>query len=267
MPNRSMGDGRAMAPVDYLFEDVNRSLQPIINCAMELANFAQYADWGARLQGNESVIASSGIVRAFSTIRRYDFLPDNVKAQAARNIALPIGYGQTASQPSTIGQMLEWLQPRRGHKILELGSGSGWTTALLGKIVGTSGRVIGVERVPKLVRFGRSNLSRYAIAGAEIRWAGNVLGAPSEAPFNRILVSAHMPAAWVEELRPQLSPRGGVLVAPVVPDEKYGSKKDVCTVIAVTRHGQEYETEKLAERYSFVPVIRESDDGPCLVGG
>lgn len=153
------------------------------------------------------------IIDAFKKIDRADFVPDEYKDEAYGDYPLPIGYGQTISQPSTVAFMLELLQPEEGNKILDVGSGSGWTTALLAQIVGSSGRVWGLELVPELVEFGRKNLGKYNFSWAEIHQAGAELGLPQEAPFDRILVSAageEMPPELISQLK-----AGGRLVIPI----------------------------------------------------
>lgn len=128
--------------------------------------------------------------RAFEVVKRTDFLPDGIKKYAGEDTALPIGYGQTNSQPYTVKFMLELLDPQIGEKVLDVGSGSGWTTALLAYLVGGSGEVTGVEVLPDLVEFGRGNLAKYNFPWASIVKAGECLGYPQKAPYNKILVSA-----------------------------------------------------------------------------
>ena len=92
-------------------------------------------------------LKSDLIIDAFSEISRIEFVPKEFEKDANADIALPIGYGQTISQPKTVAIMLELLDSQRGHNILDIGSGSGWTTALLCCIVGKGGRVTAVERI------------------------------------------------------------------------------------------------------------------------
>src|SRR5450830_1043363 len=96
------------------------------------------------------------ISNAFNEIDRVDFVPNDQKSRAHLDIPLPIGHGQTISQPYTVRRMLEWLDARAGDIILDVGSGSGWTTVLLSFIVGPDGVVYAVERIPELLKFGKA---------------------------------------------------------------------------------------------------------------
>jgi protein-L-isoaspartate(D-aspartate) O-methyltransferase len=145
---------------------------------------------------------------------RERFLPRAVRRQAGYDGPLDIGHGQTNSQPRTVRAMIDLLDVRPGHRVLDVGSGSGWTTALLAELVGPTGSVLGVERVADLVLKGSAAVAAEGMPWAAIRAATpGVLGAPDEAPFDRILVSA-MAAELPEELVAQLG-RHGILVAPV----------------------------------------------------
>ena len=133
------------------------------------------------------------IIRAFKKIKREDFLLPEDKCKAKIDNALPIGYGQTISQPATVAFMLELLQPKSGDKILDVGSGSGWTTALLAEIVGKRGKIYGIERILELKNFGEQNLSKYNFikkGKVTIIHGNGYAGLPEYAPFDKILVSA-----------------------------------------------------------------------------
>lgn len=181
------------------------------------------------------------ILEAMRAVPRADFLPEHQRAEAAGDYPLPIGHGQTNSQPSTVRDMLRLLEVAPGQRVLDVGSGSGWTTALLAHLVGPDGRVIGVEKVPALVEASRAALAPYRFGHAEIREAGDVLGAPADAPFDRILVSAD-PRSMPPELVEQLGD-GGVLVIPVA---------DVMHRVRRTGAGLE-DTEH--GWYGFVPLV------------
>lgn len=132
---------------------------------------------------------------------------------ASADMPVPIGYDQTISQPTTVAMMLEWLDAQPGDKVLDVGSGSGWTTALLSDIIGPKGKVYAVERIPDLVEFGRDNCEKAGVKNASFHQAGDNYGLPEYDPYDRILVSASADKV-PDELLGQLKP-GGKLVLPV----------------------------------------------------
>ncbi len=135
------------------------------------------------------VLKTPDIIEAFEAVDRGYFVPDEFSDYKYVDAPLSIGEGQTISQPWTVAFMLELLQPKRGDKILDIGSGSGWSSALLAYIVGESGSVLGLERKDELVDFGSQNLKKMGIKNAKIQKASDVLGVPGE-KFDAILVSA-----------------------------------------------------------------------------
>jgi len=151
--------------------------------------------------------------KAFLEINRADFVLPQDKSDADLDIPLPIGQGQTISQPTTVKMMLEWLGAQSGEKILDIGSGSGWTTALLSKIVGKKGKVYAVERVEKLKDFGEENCQRAGIKNAKFFLAKEELGLKKYTPYDRILVSAAA-SSLPEKLLDQLK-IGGKMVIPI----------------------------------------------------
>ena len=162
----------------------------------------------------KGVLRTPRIIETFRQVDRALFVPPELRAYTYEDRPLPIGEGQTISQPSTVAFMLELLQPKEGEEILDIGSGSGWTTALLCSIVGKSGKVIGLERIDELVRFGKDNFGKLFgnRDNCSIEKAGEFLGIPGK-QFDAILVSAaadHLPVELIEQLKV-----GGRLVVPV----------------------------------------------------
>lgn len=155
---------------------------------------------------------TSRVRAAFRAVPREGFLPDRQRRYADVDAPLTIGHGATNSQPSTVAYMLELLDVRPGDRVLDVGSGSGWTTALLAELVGPGGSVVGVEIVDALVAMGRGHLAGRWPWARIVPASPGVLGLPDEGPFDRILVSADggdVPA----ELEEQLAD-GGRMVLP-----------------------------------------------------
>ena len=189
----------------------------------------------------KGVLQTPHIIRAFEAIDRKDFVPEDLQSSAYSDVPLPIGHGQTISQPYTVAFMLELLQPEPGQRVLDVGSGSGWTTALLARIVGPHGIVVGTEIVSELALYGESNLRKYSFPNADIRLTAS-LGAPEDAPFDRILVSAaarEVPQPLIDQLN---SP--GIMAMPAG-NAIYRIKKDAA---------ERLETERY-EGFAFVPLI------------
>ena len=150
---------------------------------------------------------------AFRAIPRKEFLPPELAGDAIFDRPIPIGFAQTNSQPTTVRQMLEWLDVKAGDKVLDVGSGSGWTTALLSYLTGQTGRVIAVERIAELVAFGTANCQRLKLTNITFNQAVDTFGWPEQAPYDRILVSASAPETPPELIAQLAAP--GRMVIPV----------------------------------------------------
>ncbi|UFU06824.1 protein-L-isoaspartate O-methyltransferase family protein [Ruania halotolerans] len=188
----------------------------------------------------------AAIDRAFDAMPRTLFLPPEQQKDAGADLPLHLTEGQTCSQPSTVRSMLELLDVPQGAAVLDVGSGSGWTTALLAHLVGPSGRVDGVEVRPALVAAGRQNLRAAAVPWATIHRAHrDVLGRPEAGPYDRILVSATAPQIPAELLA-QLAD-GGRMVLPV------GT-----TMTVVERTAETFRSTP-AGQYRFVPLVLPGD--------
>lgn len=181
---------------------------------------------------------------AFAACPRTLFLRGRDRRDAGQDLPLPIGYGQTSSQPSTVATMLRLLDVHPGAHVLDVGSGSGWTTALLAHLTGPQGSVVGVELVPELAEWGARNLAATHQPWARVVAAEEgVLGLPAEAPFDRILVSAEA-RRLPQELVDQLA-AGGRMVLPVLGE-----------MLVVTREGPGPEDLEILRfgAYRFVPL-------------
>lgn len=190
----------------------------------------------------EGLLKNPLVLRAFKEVDREDFVPEEYESEAYGNYPLPIGFGQTISQPFTVAFMLNLLEIQQGEIIMDVGAGSGWVTTMLASAVGPKGRVFGVEIIPEILAFGQRNISKYKFKNASMRQAGKELGLPEEAPYDKILVSA-AGRTYPKELMSQLKV-GGILVMPI----KYSIWK-------IKKTGApEPEIEKFGG-FAFVPLI------------
>lgn len=196
------------------------------------------------------VLTTPVIIDAFRNIDRSNFMLESLQSQASIDTAFPIGYGQTISQPYTVAFMLELLQPQAGQKILDIGSGSGWTTALLAHIVGgrRGGRVTGLEIVPELCAFGTENVAKYNFIKkgiAQNLCQSGEMGLKDHAPFDRILTSAALYSDVPQEWKDQLA-IGGRIVAPI------GH-----SIVAITKKSETEFQEQNYPGFVFVPFVTE----------
>ena len=179
------------------------------------------------------------IAEAMRLQDRRRFLPPELASAHDRDQPLPIGHGQTNSQPSTVAAMLDLLEPFAGMRVMDVGSGSGWTAAILGQLGGPDSQVVAVERIPTLVERSREAID---LPWVEVHLAEpDVLGLPQLEPFDRILVSAmaeQAPTPLVNQLGD-----GGILVAPWAGTMHRVAKSG--EEIQITAHGA----------YTFVPLI------------
>jgi protein-L-isoaspartate(D-aspartate) O-methyltransferase len=142
------------------------------------------------LEEHTEVFNNPSIKEAFTEVDRKDFVDEDYKVECYEDYALPIGFGASISQPTTIAFMLELLEAQEGERVLDVGSGSGYTTALLGNIVGSEGLVYGIEVVPDLVEKGKQNIEKYNLGQIHIIGIKEKHTLYELPQFDRILVNA-----------------------------------------------------------------------------
>lgn len=199
----------------------------------------------------QKILKTPAIIEAFKRVSREDFLPEEVRRAAAENNALPIGFGQTNSQPLTVAFMMELLEPGPGERILDVGSGSGWTAALLSAIVGREGRVYGLEIIPELKDMAEANVSRYDFISrgiTQIFLGDGYLGLPELAPFDKIMVAAAA-AGPPEALKKQLA-IGGRMVLPL------GRPDQSQDLVVIEKTGEDDFKDKRYPGFIFVPLVK-----------
>ena len=187
---------------------------------------------------------SKQIVGAFSKVKRENFVPEDVKYLAYEDEALPIGKGQTISQPYTIALMLSLLELKKGQKVLEVGSGCGYVLALLSEIMGKKGKIFGVEIIHELAEKSRKNLKGYENVTVHI--GDGKIGIREEAPFDRIIISAgykKIPKLLTGQLKEK-----GIIVAPL--GTKYGQ-----SLISYKKINGELKLKKEVPGFIFVPLV------------
>jgi protein-L-isoaspartate(D-aspartate) O-methyltransferase len=188
-------------------------------------------------------IADSRILSALEKTPREAFVPAAFAEQAYENIALPIGHGQTVSQPYVVALMTENLEVEARHIVLEIGTGSGYQTAVLARL---ARRVFTIERHRALLREAERRFAELRLSNIVCRFGDGTKGWPEQAPFERIIVTAaalDVPAALVESLT-----EGGVLVAPV------GEERRDQRLVRI-RRGAEGITREDLGLVRFVPLV------------
>jgi len=176
-----------------------------------------------------SYIQDKRVIQAFNRVDRAYFVPDEYKLQATGDYPLPIGAGQTISQPSLVAQMTELLKLKGEEKVLEIGTGSGYQAAILGKLCK---QVITIERIAALAASAQKRLKRLGYKNVTVIKADGKKGYTKEAPYDAVIVTAaarEIPQALIDQLKP-----GGRLVIPFRGE-----------LIVIEKHGQ----------VMFVPLV------------
>ena len=189
-------------------------------------------------------VGDGRVVDAMERVPRERFVPTSMAASAYDDVPLPIGEGQTISQPFIVAVMVAELEVRRTDRVLEIGSGSGYQAAILSEIAAS---VISVERIPSLAEEARERLAGLGYRNVAVREAGAELGWPRDGPYDAIVVAAAAPRL-PRELIDQLTPRGR-LVVPV-------GSRDTQELMKVTRAGDGFSVRTTVP-CRFVPLVGE----------
>ena len=187
-------------------------------------------------------IRDERVLATMASVPREKFVSDDLRAFAYENRPLPIGHGQTISQPLIVAMMTEALELKGDEKVLELGTGSGYQAAILAEL---TARVVTVERIAPLAEQATAVLAELGYDNVQVHLAGDTLGWPEEAPYDGILVTAagpDVPPALIEQLAPQ-----GRLVIPV-------GAHDVQELLLVTNSPGGLTTKRLGP-CRFVPLV------------
>ena len=188
---------------------------------------------------------SKKILDAFSKVKRENFIPRNISAMAYEDTPLPIGRGQTISQPYTIAMMLSLIDLRKGQKVLEIGSGCGYVLALISEIIGKNGKVYGIEVIRELAEKSRKNLMDYE--NIKVYNKNGADGLEEKAPFDRIIISAAL-RDIPEKIMGHLK-NNGIIVAPK------GSRFEQELIAIQRKSKSEFEIKKKIPGFIFVPFV------------
>lgn len=193
---------------------------------------------------NSRFLNDKKVEDAFRNIPRHEFVPSSELDYAYYNEPLPIKKNQTISQPAVVSRMTEWLDVKQGQKVLEIGTGSGWQTAILSYLVG-QGTVYSVEIKPELVKFAQENLEKLGINNVNMILSDGGIGYSKASPYDRIMITAactEIPLPLLDQLADD-----GLLIAPV------GDSSQSLILLQKTRKGIiEIKNES---HYVFVPLL------------
>src|SRR3989442_3084286 len=190
-------------------------------------------------------ISRPDVLQAIRTTPRHLFVPELLRPQAYQDRPLPIGSGQTISQPYIVALMTELLEPSKQQKVLEIGTGSGYQAAVLAALVG---RLFTIEIVPELAQSAAGLLKSLGVRNVTVPFGDGYQGWAEEAPFDRIILTAappEIPQTLVDQLRP-----GGRMVAPV------GGSPIAQSLVVVNKSADGSVTKRSVIPVAFVPMVR-----------
>jgi len=224
------------------------ALSVLAGCSRAQTSITDYAAERERMVKEQIVmrgVVDERVLTALRKVPREEFVPEDARTESYKDGPLPIGYGQTISQPYVVAFMTEKLQPQRQDRVLEIGTGSGYQAALLGELVAD---VYSIEIVEPLAKTAEATLQRLGYKNVHVKAGDGYKGWPEHAPFDAIIVTCapdHVPQPLVDQLK-----EGGRMIIPVGPtlaQELYLLEK---------RNGQVRQSAVLDVR--FVPMTREA---------
>ncbi|MGY5140925.1 MAG: protein-L-isoaspartate(D-aspartate) O-methyltransferase [Candidatus Nitrosopumilus sp. Bin_571-38] len=193
---------------------------------------------------NSKFLTDEKVESALQNIPRHEFVPESELEYAYDNEPLPIMKNQTISQPGVVTRMTEWLDIKNGQNILEIGTGSGWQSAILSYLVG-SGTIYSIERHPELVKFAQENLKKLKIDNVHVILGDGTLGYSQASPYDRIIITAacdEIPLPLLDQLS-----ENGLIIAPV------GGSSQSLVLLQKTSKG--IVEIKNQSKYVFVPLV------------
>ncbi len=217
-----------------------------ISCTQNDPNFDHLRKLMIKNQLQSRGIRDDAVLEVMRSVERHNFVPENYRDRAYSDGPLPIGHGQTISQPYIVAFMTEQLQVSSQHKILEIGTGSGYQAAILGEL---AKHVFTIEIIPELAEGAKNILNHLSYKNITVRAGDGYKGWPEEAPFERIMVTA-APTEVPQELIDQLAP-GGRMILPV------GAQFLVQYLWVIEKDDQGTVTKEKILPVRFVPMVKE----------
>ncbi|SUZ96495.1 uncharacterized protein METZ01_LOCUS49349 [marine metagenome] len=217
-----------------------------ISCTQNDPNFDHLRKLMIKNQLQSRGIRDDAVLEVMRSVERHNFVPENYRDRAYSDGPLPIGHGQTISQPYIVAFMTEQLQVSSQHKVLEIGTGSGYQAAILGEL---AKHVFTIEIIPELAEGAKNILNHLSYKNITVRAGDGYKGWPEEAPFERIMVTA-APTEIPQTLIDQLAP-GGRMILPV------GAQFLVQYLWVIEKDDQGTVTKEKILPVRFVPMVKE----------
>ena len=217
-----------------------------ISCTQNDPNFDHLRKLMIKNQLQSRGIKDDAVLEVMRSVERHNFVPENYRDRAYSDGPLPIGHGQTISQPYIVAFMTEQLQVSSQHKVLEIGTGSGYQAAILGEL---AKHVFTIEIIPELAEGAKNILNHLSYKNITVRAGDGYKGWPEEAPFERIMVTA-APTEIPQTLIDQLAP-GGRMILPV------GAQFLVQYLWVIEKDDQGTVTKEKILPVRFVPMVKE----------